>query len=58
MAFALGHLAVFQGATEAPISVHTGRSAAEEEKQPTGQGPEGCDKNGSAAALLVGYVSI
>jgi hypothetical protein len=28
------------------------------EKQPTGHGPEGCDENGPAAALLVGYVSI
>ncbi|HXM02851.1 MAG TPA: hypothetical protein VN939_09635, partial [Chthoniobacterales bacterium] len=25
---------------------------------PTGHGPEGCDENGPAAALLVGYVSI
>ena len=28
------------------------------EKQPTGHGPEGCDENGPATALLVGYVSI
>jgi hypothetical protein len=28
------------------------------EKQPTGRGPEGCDENGPAAALLVGRVSI
>jgi len=28
------------------------------EKQPTGHGAEGCDENGPAAALLVGYVSI
>jgi hypothetical protein len=28
------------------------------EKPPTGHGPEGCDENGPAAALLVGYVSI
>jgi len=27
------------------------------EKQLTGHGPEGCDENGPAAALLVGYVS-
>jgi hypothetical protein len=33
-------------------------SAAAEEKQPTGRGPEGCVENGPAAALLVGYVSI
>ena len=26
--------------------------------EPTGHGPEGCDENGPAAALLVGYVSI
>ena len=28
------------------------------EKQPTGRGPEGCDENGPAAALLLGHVSI
>ncbi|MBV8815885.1 MAG: hypothetical protein JO271_15450 [Verrucomicrobia bacterium] len=28
------------------------------EKPPTGHGLEGCDENGPAAALLVGYVSI
>ena len=28
------------------------------EKQPTGHGPEGCDENGPAAALLVSYVLI
>jgi hypothetical protein len=28
------------------------------EKQATGHGPEGCDENGPAPALLVGYVSI
>ncbi|MGA7128205.1 MAG: hypothetical protein WBZ19_17975, partial [Chthoniobacterales bacterium] len=32
--------------------------ASNAEKQPTGHGPEGCDENGPAAALLVGYVSI
>jgi hypothetical protein len=42
----------------AHIWIHTGRSAAAEEKQPTGRGPEGCVENGPAAALLVGYVSI
>ena len=58
VAFAAGQLAVFQGASEAPIYlVHTGR-ASNAEKQPTGHGPEGCDENGPAAALLVGYVSI
>ena len=42
-------LAVFQGASEAQYLAHTGRSAAAEEKQPTGHGPEGCDENGPAA---------
>src|SRR5947199_7187618 len=32
--------------------------ASNAEKQPTGRGPEGCVKNGLAAALLVGYISI
>jgi hypothetical protein len=36
---------------------HTGR-ASNAEKQQTGPGPEGCDENGPAAALLVGHVSI
>jgi hypothetical protein len=36
---------------------HTDR-ASNAEKQPTGPGPEGCDENGPAAALLVGHVSI
>src|SRR5580700_2870869 len=40
-----------------PYLCHTGR-ASNAEKQPTGPGPEGCDKNGPAAALLVGHVSI
>jgi hypothetical protein len=43
-------LAVFQGASEAPISESYGSSA--------GPGPEGCDENGLAAALLVGHVSV
>src|SRR5208337_2503102 len=51
-----GQLAVFQGASEAPYLSHTGR-ASNAEKQPTGPGPEGCDENGPAAALLVGHVS-
>jgi len=45
-------------AVKRPYLSHTGRSAAAEEKQPTGRGPEGCLENGPAAALLVGYVSI
>jgi hypothetical protein len=32
--------------------------ASNAEKQPTGPGPEGCDENGPAAALLVGHVSV
>src|ERR1700686_527964 len=40
-----------------PYLSHTGR-ASNAEKQPTGPGPEGCDENGPAAALLVGHVSI
>ena len=40
-----------------PYLSHTGR-ASNAEKQPTGPGPEGCDENGLAAALLVGHVSI
>jgi hypothetical protein len=40
-----------------PYLNHTGR-ASNTEKQPTGPGPEGCDENRPAAALLVGYVSI
>ena len=43
-------------AVKRPYLSHTGRSAAAEEKQPTGRGPEGCVENGPAAALLVGYV--
>jgi hypothetical protein len=43
-------------AVKRPYLSHTGRSAAAEEKQPTGRGPEGCFENGPAAALLVGSV--
>jgi hypothetical protein len=57
LSFAAGQLAVFQGASEVPISVYTGR-ASNAEKQPTGRGPEGCVENGSAASLLVSHVSI
>ena len=62
-----GQLAVFQGgpsrtgASEAPIFESYGSSESRgggTEKQPTGPGPEGCDENGPAAALLVGHVSI
>jgi hypothetical protein len=57
MHFAGGQLAVFQGANERPYLTHTGR-VSNAEKPPTGTGPEGCDENGPAAALLVGHVSI
>ena len=57
MNFAGSQLAVFQGANEDPYLDDTGRES-NAEKQPTGSGPEGCDENGPAAALLVGYVSI
>jgi hypothetical protein len=57
---AAGRLAVFQGASEAPISgpIRAESGSCRTEKQPTGRGPEGCVENGPAAALLVGYVSI
>jgi hypothetical protein len=57
MAFAVGQLAVFQGANDEHICIDTS-GVSNAEKQPTGHGPEGCDENGPAAALLVGYVSI
>jgi hypothetical protein len=38
--------------------MHTGRSAAAEEKPPSGHGPEGWVENGRTASLLVGHVSI
>src|ERR1700688_4261960 len=44
-------------AEKRPYLSHTGR-ASNAEKQPTGPGPEGCDENGPAAALLVGHVSV
>ena len=47
-----GQLAVFQGASEAPISESYGSSESggrRTEKQPTGRGPEGCVENGPAA---------
>jgi len=34
------------------------KEVSDAENQPIGHGPEGCDANGPAAALLVGYVSI
>jgi len=47
----------FKERAKRPYSNHTGR-ASNAEKEPTGPGPEGCDENGLAAALLVGHVSI
>src|SRR4249920_1753136 len=47
----------FKARAKHPDLSHKGR-ASNAEKQPTGPGPEGCDENGPAAALLVGYVSI
>jgi len=49
LGFAVGQLAVFQGASEAPLSDHNGR-ASNAEKQPTGRDPEGCVENGSLFA--------
>src|SRR5271165_5811397 len=54
---AAGQLAVFQGASEAPISGFIRVERATRKNRPTGRGPEGCVENGPAAALLVGYVS-
>ena len=50
LSFAAGQLAVFQGASEVPISVSYGLSE-QRGKQPTGRGPEGCVENGPAAAF-------
>src|SRR6202043_2915583 len=47
----------FKARAKRPYLSHTGR-ASNAEKQPTDPGPEGCDENGPAAALLVGHVSI
>jgi hypothetical protein len=47
----------FKARAQHPYPSHTDR-ASNAEKQPTGPGPEGCDENGPAAALLVGHVSI
>src|SRR6202041_3204561 len=47
----------FKARAKRPYLCHTGR-ASNAEKQPTGPGPEGCDENGPAAALLVGHVSV
>src|ERR1700735_498037 len=45
----------FKARAKRPYLNHTGR-ASNAEKQPTGAGPKGCDENGPAAALRVGYV--
>src|ERR1700730_13387508 len=47
----------FKARAKRPYLSHTGR-ASNAEKQPTGPGPQGCDENGPAAALLAGHVSI
>src|SRR5258705_10819624 len=47
----------FKARAKRPYLSHTGR-ASNAEKQQTGPGPEGCDENGPAAALLVGHVSV
>src|ERR1700726_740815 len=47
----------FKARAKHPYLSHTGR-ASNAEKQSTGPGPEGCDENGPAAALLVGHLSI
>ncbi len=55
---AAGQLAVFQGASEVPLSDPYGPS---EQRGKTANWPaalEGCVENGPATALLVGYVSI
>jgi hypothetical protein len=45
-------------ANPASITHNLSRRSEQRKKEPTGPGPEGCDENGPAAALLVGYVSI
>src|SRR5580704_18150274 len=47
----------FKARAKRPYLSHTGR-ASNAEKQPTCPGPQGCDENGPAAALLVGHVSV
>src|SRR5260370_5525547 len=46
----------FKARTKRTYLNHTG-GVSNAEKRPTGPGPEGCDENGPAAALLVGHVS-
>ncbi len=48
-------MTVFQGASEAPVCESYGLSE-QSGKTATGPGPQGCDQNGLAAALLVGHV--
>ena len=55
---AASQLAVFQGASEAPISGFIWVERATRKNSQLARGPEGCVENGPAAALLVGYVSI
>ena len=56
--FAGSQLAVFQGASEAPLSESYGPSEQRGKNSQLTPGPEGCDENGPAAALLVGHASI
>jgi hypothetical protein len=51
LSFAAGQLAVFQGASQAPLSGHNGR-ASNAEKQPTGRGSEGALKMGRLLRCL------
>ena len=55
---AAGQLAVFQGASEAPISGSIRAERATRKNSQPVRGPTGCVENGPAAAFLVGYVSI
>jgi hypothetical protein len=51
-------LAVFQGASEAPISGSIRAERATRKNSQPDAAQKGCVENGPAAALLVGYVSL
>ncbi|HEY1477790.1 MAG TPA: hypothetical protein VGF37_08910 [Chthoniobacterales bacterium] len=55
---AAGQLAVFQGASEAPISAFIRVERATRKNSQLAAARRVCVENGPAAALLVGYVSI
>jgi hypothetical protein len=57
LGFAAGQLAVFQGASEAPISGSIRAERATRKNSQLAAARRGCVENGPAAALLVGYVS-